>query len=69
VYLTVYDKAPHPNAAKLFANWLLSKKGNLAATGDLAISPYAATGFPSEYVSMRPLTEEIKSHILSLMGY
>lgn len=25
--LQVYDKAPHPNAAKLFLNWLLSKEG------------------------------------------
>jgi iron(III) transport system substrate-binding protein len=23
----VYDRAPHPNAAKLFVNWLLSKEG------------------------------------------
>jgi ABC-type Fe3+ transport system substrate-binding protein len=23
----VFDKAPHPNAAKLFANWLLTKEG------------------------------------------
>ncbi len=25
--LMVFDKAPHPNAAKLFVNWLLSKEG------------------------------------------
>jgi ABC-type Fe3+ transport system substrate-binding protein len=23
----VYDRAPHPNAAKLFVNWLLSREG------------------------------------------
>jgi iron(III) transport system substrate-binding protein len=69
IYITAYDKAPHPNAAKLFANWLLSKEGNLAACGTLAISPYAQKGFPSEYVPMRPLTPEIKQHIYKLMGY
>ncbi|MDZ4247574.1 MAG: extracellular solute-binding protein, partial [Dehalococcoidia bacterium] len=25
--LVIFDKAPHPNAAKLYANWLLSKEG------------------------------------------
>ncbi len=25
--LMVFDKAPHPNAAKVFVNWLLSKDG------------------------------------------
>ncbi len=26
--LFIFDKAPHPNAAKLFANWLLSQEGS-----------------------------------------
>ena len=28
--LSVFKPAPHPNAAKLFANWLLSRDGQLA---------------------------------------
>ncbi len=25
--LIVFDKAPHPNAAKLYANWVISREG------------------------------------------
>lgn len=28
--LSLFNKAPHPNAAKLFINWFLSKKGQMA---------------------------------------
>ncbi len=28
--LAFMDKAPHPNAARLFINWLLSRKGQMA---------------------------------------
>ncbi len=28
--IQVYDRAPHPNAAKLFLNWFLSKEGQTA---------------------------------------
>lgn len=27
--ISLIDKAPHPNAAKLFVNWLLSREGQL----------------------------------------
>lgn len=68
LYLTQYSKAPHPYAAKLFANWLLSKQGNLAADGTLAISPYAPTGFPSQFVPEQPVTPKMTAHIISLLG-
>ncbi len=38
--LMVFDKAPHPNAAKLFVNWALSKDG-------AAVISYAS-GYPSQ---------------------
>jgi iron(III) transport system substrate-binding protein len=69
VLLTASDKAPHPNAAKLFANWLLSKEGSLAATkGDLAISPWEPDKLPSGWVSGRTITPEIKTKIMTLLG-
>jgi iron(III) transport system substrate-binding protein len=68
VMLTASDKAPHPNAGKLFVNWLLSKSGNLAAWGDLAISVYDTEAMPSGYTTARPVTPEIKNNILELLG-
>ncbi|MBI2016176.1 MAG: ABC transporter substrate-binding protein [Candidatus Rokubacteria bacterium] len=42
--LFVFDKAPHPNAVKLFVNWLVSKEG---------ASVWApAQGFPSQRVDV-----------------
>jgi iron(III) transport system substrate-binding protein len=34
--LTLMNKAPHPNAAKVFINWLLSRRGQLAMQKRLA---------------------------------
>jgi ABC-type Fe3+ transport system substrate-binding protein len=52
--LSVFDKAPHPNAAKLFANWLLTREGQDAYTSAtrqnsrrLDVPPYAGVPAPS----------------------
>lgn len=67
--MVALDKAPHPNAAKLFSNWLLSKEGNLAATkGDLAVSPWEPDKLPTGWTTGRPITDEIKNNILKLLG-
>jgi hypothetical protein len=34
--LTLVNKAPHPNAAKVFINWLLSRRGQIALQKRLA---------------------------------
>ncbi|MSQ27071.1 MAG: ABC transporter substrate-binding protein [Dehalococcoidia bacterium] len=34
----VYNKAPHPNAAKLFINWFLSKEGQIAFCKELPMN-------------------------------
>jgi iron(III) transport system substrate-binding protein len=66
--LTAPDKAPHPNAARLFANWLLSETGNKAAQGGLAVSPFDKEGLPAGWVESRPITPDIRTKILGLLG-
>lgn len=34
----LYDKAPHPNAAKLFINWLLTKQGQIAWSSNVRLN-------------------------------
>jgi ABC-type Fe3+ transport system substrate-binding protein len=34
--ITLVNKAPHPNAAKVFINWYLSRKGQTAMQKDMA---------------------------------
>jgi iron(III) transport system substrate-binding protein len=66
--LTAPDKAPHPNAARLFANWLVSETGNKAAQGGLAVSPFDKEGLPAGWVESRPITPDIRTKILGLLG-
>lgn len=68
IMLTASDKAPHPNAAKLFVNWLLSESGNRASWGDLAVSVFDPDSIPEGYNPGRPVTPEIKNNILTLLG-
>ena len=42
--IMVFDKAPHPNATKVFVNWLLTDEG-----GDLAAR---GSGYPSERIGV-----------------
>lgn len=68
VMLTDSAKAPHPNAAKLFVNWLLSESGNRTAWGDLGVSVYNPDEVPSGYSPGRVVTPEIKNGVLRLLG-
>ena len=65
--LTDESIAPHPNAAKLFANWMLSEQGNLTATGDLILSPFDTTNTPEGYIQMERVTPKMKKEILALL--
>ncbi len=65
--LTDPSIAPHPNAAKLFANWMLSKEGNLKATGDLILSPFDPSTAPEGYIQMERVTPKMKKEILALL--
>jgi iron(III) transport system substrate-binding protein len=65
--LTAPDQAPHPNAAKLFANWWLSESGNRAANGELGVSPYDSEALAGFQVP-EAITPEIKAEINGLLG-
>lgn len=67
--LTASDKAPHPNAAKLFVNWLLSKSGNLAAwSGGYGASLFDSKSLPAGFKTGRTVTPELKTNVLKLLG-
>ena len=65
--LTAPDLAPHPNAAKLFANWWLSESGNLTANGELGVSPFDQEALAGFQVP-EPITPEIQAEINRLLG-
>jgi len=67
VMLTATDKSPHPNAGKLFANWMLSKSGAAAANGTIGISPYDPN-IPSGYTPATTPTAAESAKILQLLG-
>lgn len=67
VMLTAPDKAPHPNAGKLFVNWLLSESGNRAANGDQAISTFDTDALGG-FQAAPQITPEIKAEINQLLG-
>lgn len=67
-YAAIYAKAPHPNAAKLFAEWLISPDGQ-AALDSVGREP-ARKGFPSKNSveanfpgTIRVLTPQDKSYL------
>ncbi len=60
--IMVFDKAPHPNATKVFVNWLLTDEG-----GDLA---GRGSGYPSERIgvskkSFDPITVPDRKDVLT----
>jgi iron(III) transport system substrate-binding protein len=66
--ITDPDVAAHPNAAKLFANWLMSEPGNVLTAGEDVVSIYDESGLPEGYESPPPFTEEEKQEIIDLLG-
>lgn len=50
IILTSRDKSPHPNAGRLFANFLLSREGNAAFNSDPGqVGPYNMKELPDDY--------------------
>ena len=67
VLLTRAVNAKHPNAARLFVNYILSKEGNLVLNGAPGIpNMYDVSGLPKEYQSPKPDTLNRKGDILRL---
>jgi ABC-type Fe3+ transport system substrate-binding protein len=51
--LTWLDRAPHPNASKVFINWLLSRDGQIAVQRDGGVNDSLRTDIPKD--DLRPL--------------
>jgi iron(III) transport system substrate-binding protein len=68
--MTHSAKAKHPNAARLFANYLLSPEGNKVFNDDPGtISVYDTTRLPKRYVSPSPESLKIKDQLPRLLGF
>jgi iron(III) transport system substrate-binding protein len=66
--IALSKSAAHPNAARLFIDYVLSKEGNAVANEDPGShSPYGAD-FPREYHSPRKEAPANKTKILQLLG-
>lgn len=69
VMLTVRAKAKHPNAARLFANYVLSREGNTVYNNEPAgVTMYDASGLPKDYQSPKAGTAARKGQIHKLLG-
>ncbi|WP_344199753.1 ABC transporter substrate-binding protein [Pseudolysinimonas kribbensis] len=67
VMLTATKKSPHPNAGKLFANWLLSKSGQDSSQGSIGISVYSPS-IPKGYTPAWTPTAAESAKVLKLLG-
>jgi iron(III) transport system substrate-binding protein len=67
--LTDSSKAKHPNAAKLFANYLMSPEGGKIFNADPgSYSVFDTKGLPKGYVSPKPGAVSRKAEIRQLLG-
>lgn len=69
VMLTHRAKAKHPNAARLFANYVLSREGNTVYNDEPAgVTMYDASGLPKDYQSPKAGTSARKNEIYKALG-
>lgn len=69
VGLTDPDKAEHPNAARLLANFVMSEEGNRVFNDDPGnVGVYDGGGLPTEYVAPSPDNLDAKDQITELLG-
>ena len=69
IILTARQKAKHPNAARLFANYVLSSEGNKVVNDEPeGITLYDTSKLPKEYQSPKPGTAGRKDQIVKLLG-
>ena len=68
--LTAKSKARSPNAARLFANWLMEPEGNQILNSDPgSVTVYDTQGLPAEYVWSNPATAARKDEMGKLLGF
>lgn len=69
VMLSARAKSKHPAAARLFANYVLSKEGNTVYNNEPAgVTMYDTTGLPKDYQSPKAGTAARKDVIYKLLG-
>jgi iron(III) transport system substrate-binding protein len=69
VMLSARAKSKRPNAARLFANYVLSKEGNTVYNNEPAgVTMYDTTGLPKDYQSPKAGTVARKEQIHKLLG-
>ncbi len=69
VTLTSRAKAKHPNAGRLFANYVMSPEGNKVVNADPGgATIYDASGLPKGYESPKPGSSKRLGQIMKLLG-
>lgn len=67
--MTAKSKVKQPNAARLFAHYLLSRDGNKVLNDEFgSVGVYDDAGLPKDYVSSKADTVARKDQIFKLMG-
>ncbi len=70
VMLTAPNRSKHPNAARLFANWLMSPEGNKVFNDDPdQMTVYESAKLPKRYVSPPANAVESREKIGKLLGF
>jgi len=70
VMLTARSKSKHPNAGRLFANWVMSMDGNKVVNDDPgAYSVYDTAHLPKMYEPPKPGNAARRDEIRKLMGF
>jgi len=70
IMLTARARSKHPNAGRLFANWVLTREGNIAFNKDSgAVSVFDTTGLPRQYESPKGGTPEWRAQLSKLLGF
>ena len=70
VFVTHRAKAKHPNAARLLANYVMSKEGNQVFNDDPgSVSVYDESRLPAQYESPNDNTMARKDQIIKLLGF
>jgi iron(III) transport system substrate-binding protein len=70
IMLTSRARSKHPNAGRLFANWVLTQEGNLAFNKDSgSTSVFDTTGLPRQYESPKGGTAAWRDQLAKLLGF
>jgi len=70
IMLTARARSKHPNAGRLFANWVLTREGNLAFNKDSgSVSVFDTTSLPRQYESPKGGTPEWRAQMTKLLGF